>query len=66
MEGVDQFQRVNGHVSCLHLLGHLHVNELHLLLGGGVTPIADGLLFILVIHYSLKDDWDDVLHCMAG
>ena len=61
MEGVDRFQRGNGHVPCLHLFVQLRVNELHLLIGEDVSPIANDRLFLLLIHFSWKGDRDAVL-----
>ena len=41
MEGLDRLQRENCHVPSLYLLGSLHVNELRLLKGRVVSPIAE-------------------------
>ena len=63
MEDVGRFQRGNGHVPCLQLFVQLRINELHLLIGEDVSPIANGRLFLLLIHSSWKGDWDAVLCC---
>ena len=65
MEVVDRFQRENGHVPCLHLLGQLRINELCLLIGRDIIPIADGRLFLLLVHYSWKGYQDAMLRCMT-
>ena len=53
-------------VNYLHnLLVQLRVNELCLLIGRGISPIAVGCLFLLLVHYSWKGDQDAVLRCMA-
>ena len=64
MEGVELFQRENVHVPCLHLLSQIHVNELCLLIGGGVSHIEDGRLFLPIVHSSWKGDQDAMLRCM--
>ena len=63
MEGVDRFQRANGHVPCLQLFVKLRDNELHLLIGEDVSTIANVRLFLLLIHSSWKGDRDVVLCC---
>ena len=50
---------------CLHLLGQFCVNKLHLLNVGGMIPIADVRLFLLLIHYLWKGDQDAMIRCMA-
>ena len=65
LEGGDCFQRENGHVLCLHLLGQLHMNKIRLLAGGGVCSIADVSVSFLFVHSLWKGDMDDVLRCMA-
>ena len=61
MEVVDRFQRENGHVPCLHLLGQLRVDELCLLIVRGISPIADGRLFLLLVHSLWKGNEDAML-----
>ena len=50
---------------CPHLLGQFCVNKLHLLNVGGMIPIADVRLFLLLIHYLWKGDQDATIRCMA-
>ena len=65
MKVVERFQRGNCHMPCLHLLSQIRVNELRLLIVGGISPIADVRLFLLLVHSSWKGDEDTALCCMA-
>ena len=49
----------------LHLIGHLRLNKIHVLSGGGVSSIADGRVSLLFLHSLWKGGMDSVLRCMV-
>ena len=65
LEGDYHFQRGNGHVPYLHLIGHLRLNKIHVLSGGGVSSIADGRVYLLFLHSLGKGGMDSVLRYMV-
>ena len=65
MEVVDLFQMENVHMPCLHLLVQIRFNELHLIIGGDISPTKNGRLFLLLVHFLWKEDWDAMLRYMA-